>query len=429
MPELQPRRRAAPHAADGLTPSPAKRLPKALPLVDVEAILSAAGSPGTALDDEQPRLARDLTLPDARRMSVAGTMRMTGTTSDAVLERLLGRAAAVTARASSRTPDAPATRATAAVDVTRTGRADLRTAWVPADPVVGEWVEVRFPRRVVRPGDRLTVTQDASSGAAVVTRARVAVAGGAGYDVQLGPGAVAVPLPPGPADRIRVTALDRVGEGPVRVQDLSLRAVRPAERPRSGVPSRSRPGCLTVAELDGEPLRVRPTGTTAELAAGLPVRFKACSARPWVLAAGVHRLRPVPDWAVDRLQLRDVTTTRPPPPTRIEASVEVFSDTERRLRTVGTGSPYYVVAGTGLDQGWTATADGRELGPPQLLDGYSAGWFVADGAAHTVTIRYAPAGRATAAAGLSLAAGAGCLLLVSAGPLRAALRRRRPPPG
>lgn len=410
---------------DRVTASP--DLSTALRAASVDVLLRRrASSPGTALDDEEPRLARDLTLPDARRMTMTGTVRITGTTPDAVLERLLGRDAAVTAAASSRAPDAPATRATAAVDVTRAGRPDLRTAWVPADPVVGEWVEIRFPRRQLRSGDRLTVTQDASPGAAAVTRARVEVAGGAGYDVQLGPGAVAVPLPTGPADRIRLTALERVGEGTVRVQDLSLRAVRSAERPSSAVPPRAGPGCLTVAELDGAPLRVRPTGTGAELAAGLPVPFAACSGRPASFAPGVHRLRPVADWAVDRLQLRDVTP-RPAPGARVEASVEVFSDTERRVRTVGTGTAYYVVAGTGLDQGWTATADGRDLGPAQLLDGYSAGWFVADGAAHIVTIRYAPAGRATAAAGFSLAAGAGCLLLVAAGPLREALRRRRRP--
>ena len=40
---------AADPAAGVKPPAPAKRLPKALPLADVEAILEAAGSPGTTL--------------------------------------------------------------------------------------------------------------------------------------------------------------------------------------------------------------------------------------------------------------------------------------------------------------------------------------------------------------------------------------------
>jgi arabinofuranan 3-O-arabinosyltransferase len=80
-----------------------------------------------------------------------------------------------------------------------------------------------------------------------------------------------------------------------------------------------------------------------------------------------------------------------------------------------------VVAGTGLDPGWSATADGVDLGPPVLVDGYSAGWLVADGAAHTVEIGYRPAGRSTLAGALSLAGSVGCLALVA----RSAVRRRR----
>jgi arabinofuranan 3-O-arabinosyltransferase len=110
--------------------------------------------------------------------------------------------------------------------------------------------------------------------------------------------------------------------------------------------------------------------------------------------------------------------------TRGGAQVLARSDTAVRLRTAATGSPYFVVAGTGFDARWRASADGVDLGPPLLLDGYSAGWRVADGAAHVVAIRYGPARAAAWAAALSAAGLVSCVLIVAL----AAAARRRPGP-
>ena len=60
--------------------------------------------------------------------------------------------------------------------------------------------------------------------------------------------------------------------------------------------------------------------------------------------------------------------------------------------------------GQGFDPRWSATMDGRPLGPPVLLDGYSVGWRVDAPGPHRFTITYGPQ-RAAVAAGLaSLAA-------------------------
>ena len=86
--------------------------------------------------------------------------------------------------------------------------------------------------------------------------------------------------------------------------------------------------------------------------------------------------------------------------------------------------PYYLVAGQGYDRRWRATMDGRPLGPPLLLDGYSVGWRITDPRPHRFEVAFAP----QRAAGWALAASTAGLVLVVVllagwGPGR--IRRRR----
>jgi arabinofuranan 3-O-arabinosyltransferase len=89
------------------------------------------GNPRTGIDDEEPRLARDLTLPAARRYALSGHLRVSGTASDALLARLLGRRGTITATASSRAFNDPAARATSAIDGTARGRPSWPRRGVP----------------------------------------------------------------------------------------------------------------------------------------------------------------------------------------------------------------------------------------------------------------------------------------------------------
>src|SRR5699024_1158146 len=63
--------------------------------------------------------------------------------------------------------------------------------------------------------------------------------------------------------------------------------------------------CVTVATLDGEPVRMRPKDPAAIAGVDGP-------STPWVgcdeqsIAWGEHRLRPVDDFQLDGLSLRDV---------------------------------------------------------------------------------------------------------------------------
>jgi arabinofuranan 3-O-arabinosyltransferase len=83
------------------------------------------------------------------------------------------------------------------------------------------------------------------------------------------------------------------------------------------------------------------------------------------------------------------------------------------------GGPYYLVVGQGYDRRWRATMDGRSLGPPLLLDGYSVGWRITDQRPHRFEVAFGP----QRTAGWAFAASAAGLVLVAA--LLAGWRPRR----
>ncbi len=397
------------HALGGLDPT-ARAVLSGTP-VDV-LLHRRLGSPSDVGDDEEPRLARDFSLPDARVLWLSGHLRLAAGAADEAVDALLGAGATVQATSSSRAFANPDLRASRALDVTATGTPDLSTGWAPAEPVVGEWVQVRFPRHVI---DHLNVTQSGTGGAgsALTTRAGVSIDGGAERQVDLGPGTTRIPLPATAASSVRLTLRNRVGTGPVVVSDLALPGVAPFTPPAT--PPAAAP-CLDAGMLDGRPIAVRPLGSVQDLAAGSPLPFVGCSGSPLDLSAGRHWLRPVGAWAIDDLLLRDArsragtaTTTRPAD--TASATVESTSPTRVTVRTRATHRPYLVVAGKGFDAGWTASADGADLGRPLLVDGYSAGWRIGDGLAHTVVIRYTPALRGTVAAALSMIFLLGCAVL------------------
>jgi arabinofuranan 3-O-arabinosyltransferase len=60
------------------------------------------------------------------------------------------------------------------------------------------------------------------------------------------------------------------------------------------------------------------------------------------------------------------------------------------IQTGPAGGPYYLVVGQGYDRRWRATMDGRALGPPLLLDGYSVGWRITDQRPHRFEVAFGP---------------------------------------
>jgi arabinofuranan 3-O-arabinosyltransferase len=53
-------------------------------------------------------------------------------------------------------------------------------------------------------------------------------------------------------------------------------------------------------------------------------------------------------------------------------------------------TPFYLSLGQNYHSTWRGSIDGQDLGPPLLLDGYSAGWYVNRTGTFTVRASYSP---------------------------------------
>jgi arabinofuranan 3-O-arabinosyltransferase len=365
---------------------------KRLAVTPIDLVMSrAAGDPATAGDDEERVLDRRFWLPDTRTFDLTGQAAASYDLPEPVIDRLAGAAGDVVAASSSRVFDAAGVRASAALD------GDRDTAWVPAGPGPGEWIEVTFPQRTL---DHVVVRQDVPKalagrqGAAVAVKGELSLDGGKPLRVDLRSGAARIGFPKRAVHRLRLTITQVAGlGGGVRISEIEAGGVAsPAAEPG---PLR---GCAQLAKVDGKPLLVALKGSFEQLTAGVALPVGPCKGEPPLhLGAGEHRLRAEPGWLVDLLALSSASggggqalqaPAAPPAPPRI--TVTSSSPNRTTLLTEAASGPYYLVTGQGWDRSWRATVDGLPLGPPAVVDGYSAGWRIPDTRAHLVTVEYTP---------------------------------------
>ncbi|WP_277451634.1 alpha-(1-_3)-arabinofuranosyltransferase family protein [Janibacter sp. DB-40] len=363
-------------------------------------------------DDTETQLSRNFTLPDDRTFDVAARVRVRGDL-ELVADRLSGKDDTYRARSSRTYFDSLARRASQAAD------RSTETAWVPGGDLTEAWWQVTGPRRDI---SRVTVTQEPGPGdeddTAWATTATVLVDGEEVATGDLGPGTDTIELPPGTngeSVRLRIDEVDESrGDRPASFVTIDTGATvtgSGTERP-----------CVAVATLDGEPVRMRPEDPEQ-------IGGTGGYGTPWVgcgeqsLVWGEHRLRPVEDFQLDELSLRDVGGSE----VAEEVSspvVEVERETFTSAMTVDVGraqEPYFLSIGQGFDPRWNATLeDGTDLGEPVVVDGYAVGWYVDDLDEHTVHIGYGPQRRANVALVLS-----GVGLLVALAIVFAPLVRRR----
>lgn len=387
---------------DGIRLTKVARTPTALPQrlaalapdlrrTPIDVLLHRQSGDASGLNAEEPRLERDLTLPDKRRYDVTGTVRLAGGVADSEIDRLLGASDEVVAESSSRAFNNPALRAGAALDSVG-GAADLGTGWIPADPVIGEWLSADFPSR------RLTafsLTQNATG--AIITSALVSINDAEPFPVTLQPGKTRIALPKETtAHRVRVMITAIRGDGVVRVLDLGL--------PRLDLPAEAPEGCHVVATIDGGPLRMRLEDPVTALLGGRPVAMRSCDGSALHLAAGEHRVRSVRSFAVDDLRLRSVRATTRIAPATPQFQVSRSGPTRTAVTLTSDCAPCYLSSGQSIDPNWRATQDGKDLGAPTVVDGYAAGWRIEAKAGTRLLVTYAPVRIAAAAWWLSGAA-------------------------
>jgi arabinofuranan 3-O-arabinosyltransferase len=358
--------------------------------------------PGTSFDDEERALVRAFALPSPRSFFFSGSAEAGADLPDHSIDQVAGLPSNVVATSSARAYGSIFTRASQALD------GDPNTAWVPTG--VGDQVDISFPTQRLSHID-VRQGKPGKGSASFVSEATLSLNGGKPFPVTLTPHQTEIRFRSREVRRVTlsVVRIDGLG-GEARIGEIALGRVR-VPRTDESTPLR---GCVRLFNLDGKAVRGYLTGTLGELASGARLPIAPCSAEPIPLSEGDHLLKASPGWLIDTLHLSSASMRLPhsavpdDPPSRLV----VTSSSPARIDVTATraASPYYVVTGQAFDRRWTATIDGRPLGEPIVVDGYSVGWRINDLRPHRFVISFGPQRWVTLAQIMSAAA----LLLVVA---------------
>ncbi len=398
-------------------------------------------SPFPPRSDPETTITRQFTLPTARTFSLSGTASLSTLIPDDEIDRLLGvpgsTGSGVVAYSSGRLPGGLASTAGAAID------GNPATAWQPgfeASYQKGASLQYDLPSTLTfhhmnlqviadgRPSvpKSISVTTETATGQVTATR-----------DLTLPPIAdsrtpgatTTVPLtfPAVTGRRIRVTVTG------VRLEyTTNYYAESPTALPMGiaelGIPGLSIPPypstvpgvCQSnLVSIDGRPITVRVTGSTATALANGTLSVVPCGADASgiTLSAGTHILQTAVahrpsgvncmaaadcnGWNIDQLTLDSAPGGGPEPTT---SSGKVPAPSPGPAPKVVTGSraidsehvavsdahgPFELVLGQSINAGWHAVATPRpgapagshsvDLGPPELVDSFANGWPVTAG--------------------------------------------------
>ncbi len=172
--------------------------------------------------------------------------------------------------------------------------------------------------------------------------------------------------PPGTPGRVRQRRA-------VGIAEITGNGIPRVVVPRTGA---LRGGCGDLAgTLSGRPLALRAAGEIADLDAGRPLRVRGCG--PIQLPAGPARLSlPPGTLAPYLLRLRSGPAAAPPPAPGHVLSAGTPSRDGRSKFRLALRRPARLVLAEGYSSGWRARCDGRELGAPEVADGFGMAWRV-----------------------------------------------------
>ncbi|MFN8017794.1 MAG: alpha-(1-_3)-arabinofuranosyltransferase family protein [Acidimicrobiales bacterium] len=404
--------------------------------------------------DPEPSMARTWSLPTDRDFTVVGQVRLSNSATDDLIDRTLGIPSAedggVTATSKRRLPGGLDNRASNAID------GDPSTWYSPGFlDQHGEYLDYQVAKPISFDHFDLTVLNDGRHSVPQILRLEVD-----GTPVQR------IQLPkvgdiaePGHQHTFHVE-LDKRVEGKritLAVED-ALPAVRdvntldwftdkPLVMPMGiaelaipglrapAVPKRVDSTCRTdLVHVDGKALPVSLRGTTADLLAGKAIDLVACEDQPLALAKGTTTLRTqrggVTGLDVDRLVLRSAAGGGAGPATgplvdpanqakRPALRVTHQTRTSTDLVVPKASKEFWLVLNQSHNLGWHATADGKDLGAPTLVNGYANGWRVPAGTNIDIHVEWRPQRTVDKLLGLSVA------FVVAAIVLAAWPRRRR----
>ncbi|PRY01581.1 alpha-(1-_3)-arabinofuranosyltransferase [Allonocardiopsis opalescens] len=217
------------------------------------------------------------------------------------------------------------------------------------------------------------------------------------------------------AEQAVITFTPPLGQ-PLELAEVEIGGVEPREVPADRpIP----PGCGLgpTLEVDGTPVRTEIVdGTVGELLAGRPLEYASCEPVP--LTGGEARLAHS-EPGVYRLESAVVESASAPLPGGGGEPVELggadvisWGPSSREVHVFAEEDGYLVV-NENFNEGWQATAGGRELVPVRL-DGWRQAWELPAGTYGTVTMRYTPDTAYQLALGVGAGLVGGLLFLLAA---------------
>lgn len=395
------------------------------------------------LADEEDSMIREFELFNDRSFQLSGTARLSADLPDNEIDLLLGvpsaDAGGVTATSGGSLPGDPRSRASKALD------GDLATAWQsPVSAAEGNWLDFEFAQPVTF--DKLNLAVIADGRHSVPTKLAIHADGqpvttvaipeisdssqkGHVQEVQVDVGRVSGTDLRFTFEGVRaVGSLDWYSGGPtvlpLGVAEIGLGEQYWIPEPPSEIDPSCREG---MSRIDGTDVGLSIEGTVAEAEAREPLDITACGDASLDLAAGTITLETQPGdesgFDIDQLAITSAAGGRGAPPSAAPAAgavpeLEVDAGRASYSLTVdGADEPFWLVVGESYNEGWSASVNGTELGPPTLINGYANGWLVDPaslgvGSSFEIDVSWAPQRFVWFGIGIALAAGALCLALI-----------------
>ena len=387
--------------------------------------------------DPEPAMARTFALPEARDFRLLGEVRLANAASDDTVDAALGLPSAaeggVTATSKRRLPGGLSNRAMNAID------GDLDTWYSPGFlDQHDEYVDYEVAEPITFDHLDLTVLNDGRHSVPRILRLeidgepvqRIELPDIGDQDEENAQHTFDVQLDR-PVTGTRITLAVETELPAVRdVETLDWFTNRPLVMPMGIVelgidgleapptPELVDPTCRRdLVRVDGEAVAVSLRGTTDELLAGGAIDLVACDDEPIALDAGDSQVRTTAGRTsgldIDRLVLRSAAGGEADPEdgpivapevsrARPEIEVEGSTRTSYDLSVPEADDDFWLVVGQSYNLGWHATADGVDLGPPTLVNGYANGWRVPAGTDIDLRVEWTPQRTVRAMVGASM---------------------------
>jgi arabinofuranan 3-O-arabinosyltransferase len=364
--------------------------------------------------DEEIRIARHFEVAGTRSYSLVGVVRLNRAADDAQLDDVLSTPGGVTVTSSGRLFGNSAVRGSAAFDD------DPTTEWL-ASAGQPQWLRIEFPTRVI---DRFVIDGDTGRDRGVIRRIRAVFSDGSSLvrdPAKVSGGVLKVRFHPRATSSITLFFDQVTGSLGGRARYLGIKEIHVPGVPRGKLDLGAPAPCTNgVVSVDGHSVSVKPLGTKGDLLAGKELPLAACGGAPITLAQGWHDVVVDGGLEADTIWLSSGGSAGPPVVTTPQVDAAPAQAGGFDVHVSDARGPYYLVTGQNWDPHWSASIDGTSLGPPSVIDGYSAGWRIDRPGSYTVSIRYGKQTLYTFALVLT-----GTTLLLAIGIVAVAVFRRR----